>query len=263
VSPAAGSVPKGSVPQGSVPKGSVPKGSVPKGSVPKGSDTWVSVPKGSDPKGSETRQSPHIAVVDYGIGNLRSAEKALQHVGGRAHLTGDPSEIASADAVVLPGVGAFGACMAALDASGLRGTVLDALAFGRPFLGICVGMQMLCRGSTESPAVAGLGHFDTEVTRLTGDVKLPQMQWNQLEQRGTGHPVLAGMGERPWVYFVHSYAADLCDDTVAVCDYGGEMTAALARGPVVAVQFHPEKSGASGLRLLADFVEWAGASVPA
>ncbi|HKY14161.1 MAG TPA: imidazole glycerol phosphate synthase subunit HisH [Microthrixaceae bacterium] len=213
-----------------------------------------------------------IAVVDYGIGNLRSAEKALQHVGGRARLTADVAEIDAADAVVLPGVGAFGACMGALDRSGLRPVVEAALGSGRPFLGICVGMQMLCRSSTESPGVDGLGFFDTEVVRIPGDVKLPQMQWNQLEAHGgvsdtspvrRAHPVIDGMGERPWVYFVHSYAAEECADTIAVCQYGGPVTAVLARESVIAVQFHPEKSGRSGLTFLADFVTWAGSLVNA
>jgi glutamine amidotransferase len=202
-----------------------------------------------------------MAVVDYGIGNLRSAEKAFQHVGADARLTTDPVDIGAADAVVLPGVGAFGACMDALDASGLHEVVVEAAGSGRPFIGICVGMQMMCASSEESPDHLGLGVFDTKVIRIRGDVKLPQMQWNQLDLVGPAHPAFAELGPSPWMYFVHSYAAEQCDATVATCDYGGRVTAVLARERIVAVQFHPEKSGRDGLALLEGLVTWAGARV--
>ena len=201
-----------------------------------------------------------FAVVDYGIGNLRSAEKAFQHVGADARLTASTADVAAADAVVLPGVGAFGACMDALDDSGLRDAVVDAVASGRPFVGICVGMQMLCASSEESPAHLGLGVFDTKVVRIRGDVKLPQMQWNQLDLDGEPHPALAGLGPSPWMYFVHSFAAERCADTVATCDYGGPLTAVLARDRIIAAQFHPEKSGRDGLAFLANLVAWAGSA---
>ena len=161
-----------------------------------------------------------IAVLDYGIGNLRSAEKAFQHLGADATLTADPEVIAAADGVVLPGVGAFGPCREALRRAGLDGPTLEAVASGRPFLGICVGMQLLYDGSEESPGVAGLG-------------------------------------EDPWVYFVHSYAAEATSDVIATCDYGGPVTAAVQREQVFATQFHPEKSGATGLAVLGNFVRLA------
>jgi glutamine amidotransferase len=193
-----------------------------------------------------------IAVLDYGIGNLRSAEKALQRVGADARLVSDPAEAADAAGVVLPGVGAFGRCVDALRASGLDRVALAAAASGRPFLGICVGMQMLYEGSDESPDVAGLGLLAGRVALIPGPVKRPQMQWNRLEPVGSPG-WLAGLGDEPWVYFVHSYAAPPGPEVVATCDYGGPVTAAVARDNLWATQFHPEKSGATGLRLLARF----------
>lgn len=196
-----------------------------------------------------------IAVLDYGIGNLRSAEKALQHVGADARLVSDPEVAAGADAVVLPGVGSFGRCMEALRGSGLDRVALDAAAAGKPFLGICVGMQMLYEGSDESPGVPGLGLVPGTVRLLTGQVKRPQMQWNVLSVRRPECPLLAGLGAEPWVYFVHSYAGPAGSEVVATCDYGGPVTAAIGRDRLWATQFHPEKSGAVGLRLLANFAE--------
>jgi imidazole glycerol-phosphate synthase subunit HisH len=201
---------------------------------------------------------PTIAVLDYGIGNLRSAEKALEHVGARASLTADPEQIAAADAVVLPGVGAFGRCRQALSESGLDELALEAVASGRPFLGICVGMQLLYDGSEESPGVTGLGVLPGMVRRLRPGVKHPQMQWNQLDMV-TESPLFDGLGERPWMYFVHSFAADETQDTIATCEYGGPVTAAAQRENVVATQFHPEKSGVTGLHLLRNFVELVAA----
>ncbi len=203
---------------------------------------------------SSPQQRPLVAVLDYGIGNLRSAEKALAHVGADARLSADPGLIADAAGVVLPGVGAFGACMEALGRSGLDEVAREAAASGRPFLGVCVGLQLLCARSEESPGVEGLGVFGAEVVRMTGDVKLPQMQWNRLEIRRP-HPLFEGLDAEPWMYFVHSFAAADTAATVAVCEYGGPVVAALAEGNVAAVQFHPEKSAASGLRLLANFVD--------
>lgn len=196
---------------------------------------------------------PLIAVLDYGIGNLRSAEKALDHVGADARLTADPGLVADAAGVVLPGVGAFGACMAALESTGLAAVAVDAALSGRPFLGICVGLQLLCSSSEETPHTEGLGVFDVEVTRIGGDVKLPQMQWNRIRARSR-HPLLHGLEAEPWMYFVHSYAAADSHLTLATCDYGGPVVAALSSGSVAAVQFHPEKSSAAGLCLLENFV---------
>jgi len=201
-----------------------------------------------------------IAVVDYGIGNLRSAEKALQHLGADARLTASEQEIRSADAVVLPGVGNFGACMRALRESGLEQVTLDAATGTRPFLGICVGMQMLFDGSDESPDAKGLGVVAGRISRLPDTVRLPQMGWNTLEPR-PGSRLLAGLPEPAWCYFVHTYAPEPADDAViaAWCDYGRRFAAAIERGSLWATQFHPEKSGAVGLALLANFVKAAAA----
>jgi glutamine amidotransferase len=196
---------------------------------------------------------PFVAVVDYGIGNLRSAEKALCKVGADARLVTTSAEIGRADGVVLPGVGNFGRCSEALSFSGLWRATLEAANSGRPFLGICVGMQLLYEGSEESPGVPGLNIFEGEVTLLPAGVRRPQMQWNQLRVR-TGSRLLAGYEDDAWAYFVHSYAPPVGEETVATCDYGGPVAAAAERGAVWATQFHPEKSSAVGLGIIANFV---------
>ena len=196
---------------------------------------------------------PLVAVLDYEIGNLRSAQKALEHVGADARLTADPALIGRADGVVLPGVGSFGRCMEALVATGLDVAAKDVVAAGTPFLGICVGMQLLHESSEESPGVAGLGILPGVVRRLPAGVKRPQMQWNVLERRGPSR-LLADLPDPAWVYFVHSFAAEVTAHTVATCDYGGPVSAASERANVAATQFHPEKSGPCGLALLAGFV---------
>jgi glutamine amidotransferase len=203
---------------------------------------------------------PRIAVLDYGIGNLRSAEKALQHVGAAARLVTDAVSVEAADAVVLPGVGAFGACARALRDSGLEGPARAAVEAGVPFFGVCVGFQLLYEGSVESPGAQGLGIFPGTVSPLPPGVKHPQMQWNTLEARGGGEPApMRGLGRHPWVYFVHSFAPPIGAETVAVCHYGGPVAALVSRGPLWGAQFHPEKSGATGLALLANFVALAAA----
>ena len=194
-----------------------------------------------------------IAVLDYGIGNLRSAQKALQHAGADARLTSDPVLVREAAGVVLPGVGNFGRCMEALGESGLDELAIECACSGRPFLGVCVGMQMLYQGSEETPAVPGLGVLPGVVRLLPEGVKRPQMQWNVLDRR-RGSGLLAGVPEPTWVYFVHSYATDSDEHAVAMCDYGGPVVAAVEAGPLWATQFHPEKSGATGMRILANFV---------
>jgi imidazole glycerol-phosphate synthase subunit HisH len=199
-----------------------------------------------------------IAVLDYGIGNLRSAEKALQRVGGDARLITDPADAEGAAGVVLPGVGAFGRCMDALRSSGLAKVATEAIQTATPFLGICVGMQMLYDGSDEDPGVAGLGVLAGTVRLLPDGVKRPQMQWNVLTPVRSGSALLAGLGSEPWVYFVHSYAPEATDAVVATCDYGGPVVAAVEQGRLWATQFHPEKSGPVGLRLLANFVALCG-----
>jgi glutamine amidotransferase len=199
---------------------------------------------------------PLVAVLDYGIGNVHSARKALEKMGADARLTSDHEVVAAADGVVLPGVGAFGACMDALRATGLEGPTRDAVASGRPFLGICVGMQMLFDRSEEDPDARGLGLIPGTIRWIPPGVKRPQMQWNRLAVRKPDDPLLAGLGDEPWVYFVHSLHAvpDDPDVVAAACTYGAELNAAFRVGNVFATQFHPEKSGPTGLRLLANFV---------
>jgi glutamine amidotransferase len=197
-----------------------------------------------------------IAVLDYGIGNLRSAEKALRHLGADATLTSDPDVVRAARGVVLPGVGAFGACMHALRTSGLETVARDAATAGRPFLGICVGMQMLFDGSDEAPGVAGLGVIPGRITRLPSSERLPQIGWNTLDVV-PGSRLFAGLEPPVWLYFVHSYAAEPDDDGVVAgwAEYGRRFAAAVERGPLWATQFHPEKSSAAGLALLRNFVD--------
>jgi glutamine amidotransferase len=194
-----------------------------------------------------------VAVIDYGIGNLRSAQKALETTGADALLTGDALLIESADAVVLPGVGSFGSCMAALRERGLDATVTDAVAAGMPFLGVCVGMQMLFEGSAEDEGVAGLGLLGGRVEPVPAGVPRPQMQWNVVEPVMDDEVLGAG---REWMYFVHSYRCVPTDPGIvaSTCRYGGDITAAVRKENVRAVQFHPEKSGAAGLALLGRFV---------
>ncbi len=198
-------------------------------------------------------ERPLIAVLDYGIGNLRSAQKALEHVGADAVLTADEAVVERAAAVVLPGVGAFGRCMDALERTGLDGVARRAVERGRPFLGICIGLQLLYEGSDENPGRPGLGILPGRIVRLPGKVKHPQMQWNRLDVVRPS-ALLDGLPDPAWVYFVHSYAPDDTANAVATCDYGGPVVAAVERGNVAATQFHPEKSGAVGLALLGSFV---------
>ena len=201
--------------------------------------------------------APVVAVVDYGIGNLRSAQKALERQGADARLTTDAALIARADGVVLPGVGAFGACLDALRADGLDRPVLDAVASGRPFLGICVGMQMLFDASDEDASATGLGVVPGVVRWIPPGVKRPQMQWNRLTIRQPADPLLATLGPDPWMYFVHSFHGVPDDPAMvaATCEYGTTLNAAFRSGNVFATQFHPEKSGVAGLNLLGAFVD--------
>jgi glutamine amidotransferase len=194
-----------------------------------------------------------IAVLDYGIGNLASAHKALVHLGADAELVTDPDRVGDAEGVVLPGVGAFGACANALRSSGLDKPALEAIEHDVPFLAICVGLQLLYASSVESPGVAGLGVFDGEIAELDDSVKRPQMQWNQLEAVAPS-AALQGIETRPWFYFVHSFSAPVGPETVAVCQYPGPVNALIERDRLWGSQFHPEKSGPSGLALLANFV---------
>lgn len=203
--------------------------------------------------------APLIAVLDYGIGNLHSAQKALQRSGADARLTADPGLIADAAGVVLPGVGAFGACMQALRSAGLEQPAHDAVASGRPFLGICVGMQMLFTKSEEDDTAHGLDVIPGTVAWIPPGPKIPQMQWNRLDVRMPDDPMLRGLGDDAYLYFVHSLHGVPDDPTVvaATVEYGTTLNAAFRLGNVFAVQFHPEKSSRPGLRLLANFVEVA------
>jgi len=204
-----------------------------------------------------------IAVVDYGVGNLRSVAKALERVGASVEVTSDTAEIRAADAVVLPGVGAFGRCMENLEAAGLEDVVREAAASKRPFLGICVGMQILFDESEEFGPVKGLGILPGRVRRFVSDspdVKVPHMGWNKLEVSRRA-PHLEGIVDGDYVYFVHSYYVD-CDRSLAatVTDYTGAFVSSVWRDNLFAVQFHPEKSQDIGLKLLANFARLAGAT---
>jgi glutamine amidotransferase len=200
--------------------------------------------------------APLVAVLDYGIGNLHSAQKALERVGADAHLTADHGLIREAAGVVLPGVGNFGRCIEALERTALDELAIECAASGRPFLGVCIGMQMLYESSEESPETPGLGVLPGVVRRLPDGVKRPQMQWNvlvRIEPSG----LLEGLPDPAWTYFVHSFAADNDDGAVAICDYGGPVVAAVERDALWATQFHPEKSGRTGMAILANFVHRA------
>src|SRR5918993_1021891 len=186
-----------------------------------------------------------VAVLDYGIGNLRRAKKALEGGGAAARLTADPGLVRDAAGVVLPGVGNFGRCMQALQESGLDDVAVTCARSRRPFLGICVGMQMLYEGSEETPDVPGLGVLPGIVRRLPDGVKRPQMQWNVLERRADS-ALLAGVPDPVWVYFVHSFAAEGNEHTVATCDYGGPLPPPGGDGALWAPPVHPPKAGATG-----------------
>lgn len=202
-----------------------------------------------------------IAVIDYGIGNLRSAYKALIAVGANARLIDDPSDLKDPAGVVIPGVGAFGAAVNAFRSRGFESKVRGLIESGTPTLGICVGMQMLYEGSSESEDSAGLGLLEGKVEMLSGSVRLPQMQWNRLNiARFGGSALFEDVPEESWVYFVHSYAAPVGADTTASCDYGGEFSAAVGRANLYGVQFHPEKSSMVGLKILSNFSKVCGST---
>ena len=200
-----------------------------------------------------------IAIIDYGVGNLFSVEKALAALGADAKITSDARTIAAADKIVLPGVGAFGDCMENLTATGLIPMIKDFVKTGKPMLGICVGLQILFEGSEESIGVAGLGLLKGKVRRIqTPGLKVPHMGWNSLTIKSPRQPLdlFQGLSEKPYVYFVHSYHAVPQDSSIvtATTEYGSELTAAVAKGNIQATQFHPEKSGDVGLAILKNFI---------
>ena len=200
--------------------------------------------------------SEKIVIIDYGMGNLHSVNKALKYVGAEVEVTSEATKIAKADKVILPGVGAFGDCMLNLEKYGLVPVIKETLASGKPFLGICLGLQLLFEGSEEAPGIQGLGFFKGQVEKIKTDLKVPHMGWNSLVLKNPS-PLLAKSADG-YVYFVHSFHAVPEDKAMitAVCNYGIEVTAAVGRANVQAVQFHPEKSSKVGLGILQAFKEW-------
>ncbi len=199
-----------------------------------------------------------IVVIDYGVGNLFSVEKALLQFGDDVVVTGKKELIQAADKLVLPGVGDFGECMSNLEATGLIPTIKECIAKGTPLLGICIGEQILFEGSEESPGAKGLGIFKGMVRKIQAPgLKVPHMGWNSVDFSGPRHPLFANLGEHPYFYFVHSYHCVPEDGSIitATTEYGEKLTAAVARGNVMATQFHPEKSGDVGLQVLKNFIE--------
>jgi imidazole glycerol-phosphate synthase subunit HisH len=198
---------------------------------------------------------PPVALLDYGVGNLHSAAKALDRAGADVRVVANVAAAAGAAGLVVPGVGAYGACLRGLGAAGGPAAVGEWLMGGRPLLGICVGMQLLFEASEEGPVGDGVGALPGKVRRLGGGVKIPHIGWNQVTPR-PGSRLFAGLPDGTRFYFVHSYAPEADGDGVAaVADHGGRFAAAVESGNLFGTQFHPEKSGHAGLRLLGNFVE--------
>jgi glutamine amidotransferase len=198
---------------------------------------------------------PPVALLDYGVGNLHSAAKALDRAGAEVRVVPTVAGAAGAAGLVVPGVGAYGACLTGLGSAGGAAAVATWLDGGRPLLGICVGMQLLFEASEEGPVADGVGVVPGKIRRLTGPVKIPHIGWDEVTVR-PGSRLLAGLGDGTRFYFVHSYAPEPDGEAIAaVCDYGGRFAAAVEHGNLFGTQFHPEKSGAAGLTLLANFVE--------
>lgn len=196
-----------------------------------------------------------VAIVDYGAGNLQSVEKALRHIGCDCQVTADPEMFLQADAAVLPGVGSFGDAMDQLRARGLEEPIRQFVESGKPFLGICLGLQILFEESQESPGVKGLGLLKGKILRLPKEsgLKIPHIGWNSLEVKDR-EGLFKGLPEEPYVYFVHSYYLQAEEDVVtATAEYGATIHAAVRKGNLMACQFHPEKSGKTGLAILENF----------
>jgi glutamine amidotransferase len=205
----------------------------------------------------------NLVVVDYGAGNLRSVEKALVALGYEPRVTSDPADLDRASAVILPGVGAAGQIMGSLRDLGMDEAVTDYIASDRPFLGVCMGMQVLFDWSEEDGGQPCLGVLPGRVRRLGTGVKVPHMGWNAVSQRAQ-HPLWQGVPDDTYFYFVHSYVVEPTDAAVQAgsTEYAGAFTSAVARGNLFGTQFHPEKSGRYGLSLYHNFVEWASTLSP-
>jgi glutamine amidotransferase len=202
-----------------------------------------------------TRSPVKVAIIDYGVGNLRSVEKAFAATGSEAIISDDERVLREAERLVLPGVGAFRACINALGERGFDRLVRERVEEGTPLLGVCVGMQMLFDESEEFGQTKGLGLLRGRVRRFSDALLVPQVGWNQVGRyRGT-HPLLDGIGDGAFFYFVHSFYCDAADqsDVLGRTDYGHQYASVVARGHICGVQFHPEKSQAAGLRLLKNF----------
>jgi len=200
------------------------------------------------------RTRPPVAVLDYGVGNLHSAAKALDRAGAEVRVVPTVAAAAGAAGLVVPGVGAYGACLRGLASAGGAAAVAGWLEGGRPLLGICVGMQLLFEASEEGPVGDGVGVVPGKIRHLTGQVKIPHIGWDEVTI-GPGSRLFAGLGDGTRFYFVHSYAPEPDGEAIAaVCDYGGRFAAAVEHGNLFGTQFHPEKSGRAGLALLANFV---------
>ncbi len=200
----------------------------------------------------------NVAVVDYDAGNTLSVTRALEKVGARVYLTSDPEEVLTADAVVLPGVGAFGDCVRKLKERGMDEACLETYRAGKPFLGVCIALQVFFEASEESPGVEGLGILPGKVVKFdVGGLKVPHMGWNELDVVRE-HPILGGLSGEDF-YFVHSYHPEPEEDSdlLGESDYGGRFCAAAGRQNLAAVQFHPEKSSRAGLKLYENFLSWA------
>jgi imidazole glycerol phosphate synthase glutamine amidotransferase subunit len=195
-----------------------------------------------------------ISILDYGAGNLRSVQNTLGAIGAEYELVRDSEGLRQARKIILPGVGHFGQMMRALDQMEVRAPLLERIQAGVPFLGICLGLQALFTSSEEAPEERGLGLFEGHVQRFRGDVRIPHMGWNQLQLRQSS-VLLRDTGTRPYVYFAHSYYVPLVPGAAAICDYALPYTAVFEHRNICGVQFHPEKSGATGMRIVRNFVE--------